>query len=57
MNKFVDKPQKTKQKKVVDKERKGEIIHKGSQTFVKCPKCGWIHSSTETKCRFCGAEL
>lgn len=57
MNKFTDTPKKTKQKKVVDKPRSGEVIKKGTQTFVKCPKCGWTHPSTETKCRFCGAEL
>ena len=60
MNKFVDKPKKEKKvtisqiKKIT---RKGEIITKGKQTFIICPKCGWIHPETEKKCRFCGAEL
>lgn len=58
-NKFTDKPKKTA--KVVvkkeTKERNGEIIKKGEQTFIKCPKCGWIHTIDTTKCRFCGAEL
>ncbi len=55
-NKFTDKPIETK-KTVKEVKRKGEVIHKGNQTFIKCPKCGWIHTSDTEKCRFCGAEL
>ncbi len=57
MNKFTDKPKKTRKVKIAEEPKKGEIIKKGSQTFVKCPKCGWIHPITETRCRFCGAKL
>lgn len=57
-NKFIDKPKKTAKKiNTVVEERKGIIIKKGNKTFVKCPKCGWIHSIDTVKCRFCGAEL
>lgn len=58
-NKFTDKPKKTV-KPAVKKEvfkRNGEIIKKGEQTFVICPKCGWKHTADTEKCRFCGAEL
>lgn len=58
MNKFIDKPKKTRKiTKVANEERKGIIIEKGSKKFIKCPKCGWIHSFDTKKCRFCGAEL
>lgn len=56
MNKYTDKPKKTVIK-VEKREIKGEIIKKGNQEFIKCPRCGWVHSLTEKKCRFCGAEL
>lgn len=58
MNKFIDKPKKTRKvTKVANEERKGIIIEKGNKKFIKCPKCGWIHSFDTKKCRFCGAEL
>lgn len=57
MNKFTDKPKRIRKVKLIEEPKHREIIHKGNQTFVKCPKCGWIHNSTEEKCRFCGAEL
>lgn len=59
MNKFTDKPKKTVKKEISPKkvERHGEIIKKGEQTFVICPKCGWKHTIDTEKCRFCGAEL
>lgn len=56
MSKYTEKPKKTVVK-VEKKAIKGEVIKKGDQEFIKCPKCGWIHSSSETKCRFCGADL
>ena len=57
-NKFTDKPKKVvKTVKKEVKQRNGEIIKKGEQTFIKCPKCGWIHTIDTIKCRFCGAEL
>lgn len=59
MNKFTDKPKKQKVTISQTKEikRNGKIITKGKQTFIVCPKCGWVHAETEKKCRFCGAEL
>ena len=56
-NKFTDKPVEVKKEVVKEVKKKGEIIKKGNQTFVKCPKCGWIHTIDTVKCRFCGAEL
>ena len=57
-NKFTDKPKKeVKIEKVEEEKRSGIIIEKGTKTFVKCPKCGWIHTIDTEKCRFCGAEL
>lgn len=56
-NKFIDKPVEEKKEAVKVAKKKGEIIKKGNQTFVKCPKCGWIHTIDTVKCRFCGAEL
>lgn len=57
-NKFTDKPKKTeKVEKVAEKKRNGIIINKGSKKFIKCHKCGWIHTIDTEKCRFCGAEL
>lgn len=57
-NKFTDKPKKTeKVEKVAEKKINGIIINKGSKKFIKCPKCGWIHTIDTEKCRFCGAEL
>ena len=57
INKFIDKPIKIKKEVFKVEKKKGEIIKKGNQTFVKCPKCGWIHTIDTVKCRFCGAEL
>lgn len=59
MNKFTDKPKKTVKPTVkkVTKERNGEIIKKGEQTFIICPKCGWQHTIDTVECRFCGAKL
>lgn len=57
MNKFTDKPRKTVKKEVKPIEKHGEIIKKGSQTFVICPKCGWQHTIDTAECRFCGAKL
>ena len=57
INKFIDKPIRLKEKVIKVVKKKGEIIKKGNQTFVKCPKCGWIHNIDTVKCRFCGAEL
>ena len=56
MNKFTDTPKK-KIEKVEKREIRGIIIKKGNKEFIKCPKCGWIHSKDEKSCRFCGAEL
>lgn len=57
-NKFTDKPAKEKKViKVANEKRNGIIIEKGSKKFIKCPKCGWIHSIDTVKCRFCGAKL
>lgn len=56
-NKFIDKPVEVKKEVVKVVKKKGEIIKKGEQTFVICPKCGWKHTADTVKCRFCGAEL
>lgn len=56
-NKFIDKPVEVKEEVLKVAEKKGEIIKKGNQIFVKCPKCGWIHTFDTVKCRFCGEEL
>lgn len=57
-NKFTDKPKKeVKIEKVEKREIRGTIIKKGNKEFIKCPKCGWVHSKEEKSCRFCGAEL
>lgn len=55
-NKFTETPKK-KIEKVEKREIRGTIIKKGKQEFIKCPKCGWVHSKEEKVCRFCGAEL
>ena len=55
-NKFTDTPKK-KIEKVEKREIRGIIIKKGNKEFIKCPKCGWIHSKEEKSCRFCGADL
>lgn len=34
-----------------------EVIKKGQQEFVKCPKCGWVHAYGTKRCRFCGTRL
>ena len=56
MNKFTDTPKK-KIEKVEKREIRGIIIKKGTKEFIKCPKCGWVHSKEEKSCRFCGAKL
>lgn len=46
MNKFTDTPKK-KTEKVEKREIRGIIIKKGTKEFIKCPKCGWMHSKEE----------
>lgn len=39
------------------KQEKHIYIKKGKQTFVQCPKCGWIHEKDTKVCRFCGSNV
>lgn len=60
MNKFIQKETKSTKKTTIKKklvEENVEVIKKGEQEFVKCPKCGWLHKFGTKKCRFCGSEL
>lgn len=66
MNKFIGKaekkPVKRTTKKIVKKETPKtkevvEVIKKGVQEFVICPKCGWQHGYGTKKCRFCGKKI
>lgn len=57
MNKFTGKKTTKKVIKKVEAPKGVEVIKKGSQEFVKCPKCGWIHPVGTTKCRFCGKKF
>lgn len=60
MNKFIKKETKkttkttTKKKKV---EVVNEVIKKGEQEFIICPKCGWQHKFGTKKCPYCGKVL
>lgn len=57
-NKFTDKPKKeVKTEKVEEEKRSGIIIERGTKKFIKCPQCGWVHTTETKKCRFCGADL
>lgn len=62
MNKFIGKKatkatKKTVKKATVVEEAPKEVIKKGEQEFVICPRCGWQHKYGTTKCRFCGKKL
>ena len=71
MSKFIKKETKKAPKKAVKKETKKvvaeekpvveekpvEVIKKGEQEFVICPKCGWQHPYGTTRCRFCGGKV
>jgi len=56
MNKFINKETKTKRspKKANFKEKAKE---QKEETYIECPKCGWIHGSETIRCRFCGQKL
>jgi uncharacterized OB-fold protein len=49
-------PQSTEVKET-KKEEKHIYLKKGKQTFVVCPKCGWIHESGTKVCRFCRSKV
>lgn len=62
MNKFIGKKttkatKKTVKKATVIEEAPKEVIKKGVQEFIICPKCGWQHAYGTPKCRFCGKKL
>lgn len=60
MNKFIKKETKKTRKTTTKKqivEVKDEVIKKGEQEFIICPKCGWQHKFGTEKCRFCGKVL
>ena len=70
MGKFIKKTVKSKKavkkvelptsddvKKEVVEEPKAEVIKKGEQEFVVCPKCHWVHTPDTKRCRFCGAKI
>lgn len=63
MNKFIKKTttKKTVKKATVKKEapveETVEVIKKGTQEFIECPRCGWIHTGDTVRCRFCGKKL
>lgn len=58
MNKFIGKQTKKAPKRVVKKKPvEEEVIKKGEQEFITCPKCGWLHKFGTEKCRFCGSKL
>jgi hypothetical protein len=39
------------------KQEKHIYITKGKQTFVICPKCGWMHEKDTKVCRFCYSKV
>ena len=62
MNKFIGKKttkstKKTVKKDIVVEEAPKEVIKKGVQEFIICPRCGWQHSGDTVRCRFCGKKL
>ena len=62
MNKFIGKKatkatKKTVKKATVIEKAPVEVIKKGEQEFVICPRCGWQHTADTVKCRFCGKKL
>ena len=65
MNKFIKRETTRVRKKIVleptvevkETKPEREIIKKGDKEFIICPRCGWQHSATETRCRFCGKKL
>lgn len=65
MSKFIKKPAKKVVKKTVkvekhiekNEEKPVEVIKKGDQEFVICPKCGWKHEAGTKRCRFCGKKI
>lgn len=65
MSKFIKKatkkttkPKKVEEVKVVEVPAEPkEVIKKGNQEFVVCPRCGWHHTPDTTKCRFCGSKI
>ena len=60
MNKFIGKKTVTKKsvkKATVKKGATNEVIKKGVQEFIICPKCGWKHKFGTEKCPYCGKVL
>lgn len=57
MNKFIQKETKKTRKTTTKKPIVEEVIKKGEQEFIICPKCGWQHKFGTEKCRFCGKVL
>ena len=64
MSKFIKKTttKKTVKKATVKQEapvkvETVEVIKKGTQEFIECPRCGWKHTGDTIKCRFCGKKL
>lgn len=62
MNKFIKRETTRVRKKIVleptvEVKPEREVVKKGDQEFIICPRCGWQHSATETRCRFCGKKL
>ena len=68
MNKFIkkkapkkvakkEKPVEEKVNEIKAEEKPVEVIKKGEQEFVICPKCGWQHPYGTTRCRFCGGKI
>lgn len=59
-NKFTDEDltkEKDEEQKNLSDPCKDNIVKRGKKEFVRCPKCGWLHSLDTKKCRFCGAKL
>lgn len=60
MNKFIQKETKTIRKSTPRKKKvdvECEVIKKGEQEFIICPKCGWQHKFGTEKCPYCGKVL
>lgn len=60
MNKFIQKETKKTRKTTAKKpvvEENIEVIKKGEQEFIICPKCGWQHKFGTEKCPYCGKVL
>ena len=52
-----EKPVEEKVNEIKAEEKPVEVIKKGEQEFVICPKCGWQHPAGTTRCRFCGGKV